>query len=63
MEKTYRVTFTHRGQKYSTEIEASSKADAISQAQEIGFGENWEAVLIAIDGESVNGMKGGGYDD
>ena len=59
MEKLYRVTFTHRGHKYQTEVEADCKADAIDQAQAIGFGEDWEAVLIAIDGEPVNGLKGG----
>jgi hypothetical protein len=58
MEKLYRVTFTHRGQKYQTEVEAACKADAIAHGQEIGFGEDWEAVLIAIDGETVNGLKG-----
>lgn len=54
MEKLYRVTFTHRGQEYKTEVEADSKADAIDQAMEIGFGEDWEAVLIAVDGIPVN---------
>ncbi len=58
MEKLYRVTFTHRGQKYQTEVEADSKTDAIDQAKEIGFGEDWEAVLIAVDGVPVNGLKG-----
>ena len=57
MEKLYRVTFTHRGKKWEVILEADSKADAIDQAKEIGFGENWEAVLIAIDGEPVNGMN------
>ncbi len=56
MEKLYRVTFTHRGQEYQTEVEADSKTDAIDQAMEIGFGEEWEAVLIAIDGVPVNVM-------
>ena len=59
MEQLYEVTMTHRGQEYSCKVEADSKADAIAQAQEIGFGENWKAVLIAIDGEPVNGLKGG----
>lgn len=59
MEKLYKVTFTHRGQEYQTEVEAACKADAIDQAKEIGFGEDWEAVLISIDGEPVNGKKGG----
>ena len=58
MEKLYEVTFTHRGQKYEVILEAVSKADAIDRAKEIGFGEDWEAVLIAIDGETVNGLKG-----
>lgn len=51
MEKLYKVTFTHRGQKYQTEVEADSKADALAQAQEIGFGEDWEVQLIASDNE------------
>ena len=50
MEKLYKVTFTHRGQKYSTEVEADSKTDAIEQAKEIDFGKDWEATLIAVDG-------------
>lgn len=54
MEKLYRVTFSHRGQKYQTEVEANCKTDAIDKAKEIGFGEDWEAVLIAVDGVSVN---------
>lgn len=53
MEKLYKVTFTHRGQEYFCEVEAACKADAIEQAKEIGFGEDWEAVLIAIDGIPV----------
>ena len=59
MEKLYEVTMTHRGERYCCKVEATSKADAIAQAQEIGFGEDWEAVLIAIDGEPVNGLWGG----
>lgn len=58
MEKLYKVTFTRRCKKYEVILEADCKADAIAQAQEIGFGEDWEAVLIAIDGETVNGLKG-----
>lgn len=58
MEKVYEVTFTHRGQKYKTEVEAACKHDAIEQAKEIGFGEDWEAVLISVDGVPVNGLKG-----
>ena len=57
MEKLYKVTFTHRCKKYEVILEADCKADAIAQAQEIGFGEDWEAVLVAVDGEPVNGMK------
>lgn len=51
MEKTYRVTFTHNGQKYEVEVEADCKHDAIEQAKEIGFGQDWEAELVAIDNE------------
>lgn len=51
MEKLYKVTFTHRGQEYQTEVEADCEHDAIEQAKEIGFGENWKAKLIACDNE------------
>lgn len=57
MDKLYQVTFTHRCKKYEIILEADSKADAIAQAQEIGFGEDFTARLVAIDGEPVNGMK------
>lgn len=60
MEKLYEVTMTHRGQQYRTEVKADSKADAIAQAQEIGFGEDWEARLIAVDGVPVNGAASNG---
>ena len=53
MEKLYKVTFTHRGEKYFTKVVAVSEYDAIDKAMEIGCGENWEAVLIAIDGVPV----------
>ena len=59
MEKLYEVTMTHQGQQYFCKLEADSKADAIAQAQEIGFGEDWAAVLIAVDGVPVDGLKGG----
>ena len=59
MEKLYEVTMTHRGQQYCCNVEADSKANAIAQAQEIGFGEDWAAVLIAVDGVPVDGLKGG----
>ena len=59
MEKLYEVTMTHRGQQYSCKVEAESKADAIAQAQEIGLGEDWAAVLIAVDGVPADGLKGG----
>lgn len=51
MEKLYKVTFTHRGQEYETEVEADCEHDAIEQAKEIGLGENWKAELIAEDNE------------
>lgn len=51
MEKTYRVTFIRNGQKYSTEVEADCKHDAIEQTKEDTVGEDWEAELIAIDNE------------
>lgn len=51
MEKLYLVTFTHRGHAYRVEVEADCAHDAIEQAKEIGFGENWEAKLIASDNE------------
>lgn len=60
MEKLYEVTMTHRGQKYYCKVEADSKADAINQAQEIGFGEDWKARLIAVDGVPVNGAASNG---
>lgn len=62
MEKLYEVTMTHRGERYCCKVEADSKADAIAQAQEIGLGEDWEAVLISVDGVPVNGLKGGAED-
>lgn len=51
MEKLYKVTFTHKEQEYEVEVEADCTYDAIEQAKEIGFGENWEAKVIAIDNE------------
>lgn len=57
VEKLYEVTMTHQGQEYRCKVEADSEADAITQAQEIGFGENWKAKLIAIDGEPVSGAE------
>ena len=51
MEKLYKVTFTHRGQEYETEVEADCEHEAIEQAKEIGLGENWKATLIAEDNE------------
>lgn len=51
MKKLYKVTFTHRGQEYETQVEAYCEYDAIEQAQEIGLGENWKAELIAEDNE------------
>ena len=63
MEMLYRVTFTRQGKKWEVILEADSKTDAIDQVKEISFGENWEAVLIAIDGEPVNGLKGGEIQD
>ncbi len=51
MEKLYLVTFTHKEQEYQVEVEADCEHDAIEQAKEIGFGENWKAKLIACDNE------------
>lgn len=51
MENLYKVTFSHKGQEYETEVEADCAHDAIEQAKEIGFGENWKAKLIASDNE------------
>lgn len=59
MEKIYEVAFTWKEQRYRIPIEADSKADAIAQAQEIGFGEDWAARLICVDGVAVCGPWGG----
>ena len=62
MDKLYEVTFTYKAQKYRTEVEADSKYDAIDRASlfftEIGMNGEWEARLIAIDGEPVNRLEG-----
>lgn len=47
MKKLYRVTFSHWGQIYETIVEADCKEDAIAYAQEIGFGEDWDAFLLS----------------
>ena len=51
MEKTYRVTFTQNGKKFIEEVEADCKHDAIEFVKEEHPGEDWEAVLVAIDNE------------
>lgn len=55
MEKLYKVTFTYKGHTFSTELIADSIQDAIELARAgmIDFGENWEAVLIAVDGKPL----------
>lgn len=51
MEKLYEVSFTHNGQGYQVQVEADCEHDVIEQAKEIGFGENWNARLIACNNE------------
>jgi len=56
MGKLYKVTFTHFGKQYSTEVEADCEKDAIDTAEfearmSLGFTENHKATLIADDNE------------
>ena len=54
MEKLYKVTFTYLGERYVGKVVADSEYDAIARSMDLGVGENWDAVLIAIDGVPVN---------
>lgn len=55
MENLYIVTFWDGQKRYHVEVEASDEAAAIAKTKkEVGFGENWDAGVVAVEGTPVN---------